>query len=68
MFPGTNGFDSHGMGRGECSQGLMDLIHMVWEEGSVPRDWSDAVLIPISEKGDLSCCDNWCGIALLEVV
>ena len=46
----------------------MDLIHTVWEEGSVPRDWSDAVLTPISKKGDLSCCDNWCGIALLEVV
>jgi len=30
----------------------------------VPRDWSDAVLIPIPKKGDLSSCDNWRGISL----
>ena len=23
-----------------------------------PRDWSDAILIPIPKKGDLSICDN----------
>jgi hypothetical protein len=30
--------------------------------------WSDAVLVPISKKGDLSNCDNWRGIAVLDVV
>ena len=40
----------------------------VWKEGMVPADWSDAVLIPIPNKGDLSQCDNWRGIALLDVV
>ena len=34
----------------------------------MPRDWSDAILIPIPKKGDLSICDNWRGISLLEVV
>lgn len=38
----------------------------VWREGRVPSDWRDAVLIPM--KGDLSRCDNWKGIALLDVV
>ena len=47
---------------------LMDLIHTAWTDGKVPKDWVDAILIPIPKKGDLSKCDNWRGIALLEVV
>ena len=47
---------------------LLDLVHTVWEEGKVPREWSNAVLIPIPKKGNLSHCDNWRGIALLEVI
>ena len=47
---------------------LMDLVHTVWKEGKVPCDWVDAVLIPIPKKGDLRNCDNWRGIALLDVV
>ena len=47
---------------------LLDLVHTAWEEQRVPRDWSDAILIPIPKKGDLSICDNWRGISLLEVV
>lgn len=34
----------------------------------MPKDWSDALLVPIPKKGDLSKCDNWRGIALLDVV
>ena len=44
------------------------LICQVWEHGKVPQDWRDAELVPIPKKGDLSCCDNWRGIALLDVV
>ena len=47
---------------------LLDLVHTVWEERQVPREWADATLIPIPKKGDLSVCDIWQGIALLEVV
>ena len=34
----------------------------------MPRDWLDAILTPIPKKGDLTICDNWRGISLLEVV
>ena len=34
----------------------------------VVRDWQDALVVPIPKKGDLRCCDNWCGISLLDVV
>lgn len=47
---------------------LLDLIHSTRKAKRVPKQWSDAVLIPIPKKGDLTCCDNWRGIALLDVV
>ena len=47
---------------------LLALVQQVWSENKAPQDWSDAVLIPIPKKGDLTSCDNWRGIALLDVV
>ena len=47
---------------------LTDLLSAVWEERCVPHEWVDAILIPIPKKGNLHCCDNWRGIALLDVV
>ena len=34
----------------------------------VPQEWADATIIPIPKKGNLSDCNNWRGIALLDVV
>ena len=48
----------------EC---FLSLINEVWEDGSVPQAWKDANLVPIPGKDDPSFCDNWCGIALLDV-
>ena len=47
---------------------LFDLVKTAWLTSSVPQDWRDAQLVPIPKKGDLSLCDNWRGIALLDVV
>ncbi len=47
---------------------LMSLCGDIWRKSEVPRDWCDAVLIPLPKKGDLSVCDNWRGISLLDVV
>ena len=33
----------------------------------VPQEWVDAITVPIPKKGNLHCCDNWRGIALLDV-
>ncbi len=44
---------------------LTELVEDVWK---VSADWCDAVLIPIPKKGDLSRCDNWRELALLDVV
>ena len=47
---------------------LLTLVHRVWRESRVPQDWTDAILVPIPKKGDLTRCENWRGIALLDVV
>ena len=47
---------------------LIELFQTAWENEQVPQEWVDAILIPIPKKGNLHCCDNWRGIALLEVV
>ena len=47
---------------------LLALVHAVWEERRVLQEWADATLIPIPKKGNLSDCNNWRGIALLDVV
>ena len=43
------------------------LVHQVWEERRVPQEWVDVTLIPIPKKGNLSDCNNWRGISLLDV-
>ena len=47
---------------------LTDLVSVVWKERCVPQEWVDVILVPISKKENLHCCDNWRGIALLDVV
>ena len=40
----------------------------MWMEERVPTEWRDALIVPIPKKGDLTLCDNWRGISLLDVV
>ena len=46
---------------------MLDLFQTVWSEQQVPEEWRDALLVPIPKKGDLTQCDNWRGISLLDV-
>ena len=47
---------------------LLALIHEAWRVGKVPQVWRNTELITIPKRGDLSSCDSWRGIALLDVV
>ena len=47
---------------------VLNLLHEVWKEQQVPKEWADATLVPNPKKGNLTSCDNWRGIALLDVV
>ena len=53
---------------GEFGQMVLDLVKAVWKDKHVLQEWVDAILIPILKKGNLHCCDNWRGIALLDVM
>ena len=46
----------------------MKLFTCVWVSRSISQDWKDVLLIPLPKKEDLSLCDNWHGINLLQVV
>ena len=46
----------------------MSLFGTVWREKQVPLEWRDATLVPVPKRGDLSVCDNWRGISLLDVM
>ena len=52
----------------EFMERLVEMVKDVWREGVVPAEWRDAILVPLPKKGDLSRCDNWRGISLLDVV
>ena len=68
--PGKNGILPEmvrGCG-GEMLTHIMDLFCTVWREGRVPAEWRDAILVPIPKKGDLSQCDSWRGISLLDTM
>ena len=47
---------------------IVVLFRTVWEARHAPLEWRDALLVPVPKKGDLSCCDNWRGISLLDVM
>ena len=47
---------------------LLSLVHQAWKERKVPKEWADTILVPIPKEGDITKCDNWRGIALLDVV
>lgn len=49
-------------------EALLVLVNTAWIDGCVPQAWRDAELVPIPKKGDHTRCDNWRGIALLDVV
>ena len=45
---------------------LLDFLHQCWEEGKVPQDMKDNVIVTLyKNKGDISDCNNYRGIFLM---
>ena len=47
---------------------ILELFYTIWRKQTALEVWRDALLVPIPKKGDLTQCDNWCGISLLDVI
>ncbi len=50
----------------EVKRGLTDLFNKVWDSGSIPREWSEAIVVPIYKNGDKTDPGNYRGISLLS--
>uniref|UniRef100_A0A0L8GK21 Diacylglycerol kinase n=1 Tax=Octopus bimaculoides TaxID=37653 RepID=A0A0L8GK21_OCTBM len=49
------------------TQSLHELISAVWGDGAIPKDWKDAIILPLHKrKGARTMCGNYRGIALLS--
>ena len=47
---------------------MAKVFNMVWREGEAPRDWKNAVIVPVYKKGIKLDCTNYRGISLMSVV
>lgn len=49
----------------------IDLFHYlfekIWTKKSIPKEWTEALVVPIHKKGKKSRCENYRGISLLSV-
>ena len=55
-------------GGDEVIRRLLQLYVKIWENGEVPQDFKDALIVHIyKRKGDRACCDNHRGISLLSI-
>ena len=46
---------------------LTQYFNKLFDTGTIPLGWSEAVIQPIRKKGDISSPDNYRGISLLNV-
>jgi len=47
---------------------ICDLFVVVWEEEEAPKEWHDALLESVPRKWNITKCDNWRGISLLDIM
>jgi hypothetical protein len=46
---------------------LYPLLHKIWKELRVPKDWKKGHTVKLSKKGDLSSCNNCGAIMMLSI-
>jgi len=50
----------------KCAKYLLPLFNKIWD-GDFPEEWNSVSIISIPKKGDLSDCNNYRGISLINV-
>lgn len=54
-------------GKEVVAREIHKLILDIWERREIPREWKEAIVIPIHKKGDKQDCNNYRGISLQNV-
>lgn len=44
---------------------LMELLNMIWHNGTIPKDWRKNIIVPLYKRGDKEKTGNYRGISLL---
>jgi Reverse transcriptase (RNA-dependent DNA polymerase) len=68
--PGTNNITAEQLKYGGTTlkREITELIQEVWRTERMPEAWKNAVILPIHKKGDVSDCNNYRGIVLLDTM
>ena len=52
---------------GDLIEYIHRLVGLIWRKEVIPKEWRTALVCPIHKKGDRQLCNNYRGIALLNV-
>ena len=51
----------------KIASSLYKLSLQIWETEEIPKDWKDAMIVPVLKKGRRKDCGNYRGISLLSI-
>ena len=65
---GSEGFpvDLFQILKDDAAKGMHSTCQQIWKTQQWPQDWKKSVFIPISKKGNVKECSNYCTIALIS--
>ena len=66
--PGVDGITAEMIQAGgeKLKYKIYELCNRAWDDGTIPEQWGESILIPIPKKGDLSQCSNYRTISLIN--
>ena len=50
------------------SMSVFSLLEDVFETGALPSEWNTSVIVPVPKRGDMTDCDNYRGISLINTL